>query len=160
MLVRLYVQSEVQMICIWSSLCHCHPIFSFIIKIQNASAFLVPAYAGCPVKEVNKCVVVVVYLITCKLPTVSISLWHHKPKQSETSLRSVSAWMPHVYRAACSIPLNTYRALRSVWGFVHVVDWNMWAANTSQQSLPSRWLLPCSRHCVVLLGGRASMLQA
>jgi len=28
-------------------------------------------------------------------------------------------------------PLNTYRASCSVWGFVRIVDWNMWAANTT-----------------------------
>jgi len=56
--------------------------------------------------------------------------------EAETALCAVSiarfsAWMPHAYRAARSIPLNTYRASRSVWGFVRVVDWNMWAANTA-----------------------------
>jgi len=37
---------EVQMICIWSSWCHCHPIISCFVKIQNGSAFMVPAYPG------------------------------------------------------------------------------------------------------------------
>jgi len=36
--------SEVQMVCIWSSWCHCHPIISCFIKIQNGLTFLVPAY--------------------------------------------------------------------------------------------------------------------
>jgi len=31
----LSVCSEVQMICTWSSWCHCHPIISCFIKIQN-----------------------------------------------------------------------------------------------------------------------------
>jgi len=48
--------------------------------------------------------------------------------QAETSLHTVSASMPHVYRAACSIPLNAYRTSNSIWGFVCVVDWNMWAS--------------------------------
>jgi len=38
-------------LCIWSSWCHCHPIISYFIKIQNGSSFLVPAYPGCPRKE-------------------------------------------------------------------------------------------------------------
>jgi len=50
-LVWLPVWSEVQMICIWSSWCQRHPIISYIIKIQNGSAFLVQAYTGCPGKE-------------------------------------------------------------------------------------------------------------
>jgi len=50
-LVWLPVRNEVQMICMWSSRCHCHPIISCVIKIQNGSAFLVPAYPGCPGKE-------------------------------------------------------------------------------------------------------------
>jgi len=43
--------SEVQMICIWSSWCHCHHIISGFIKIQIGLTFLVPAYPGCPGKE-------------------------------------------------------------------------------------------------------------
>jgi len=53
--------------------------------------------------------------------------------QAETSLHCVLAWMPHIYRAAYSIPLNTYRASRSISVFVRVVNWNMSAPNTSQQ---------------------------
>jgi len=47
-LVWLSVWSKLQMICIRSSWCHCHPIISCFIKIQNGSAFLVPTYPGCP----------------------------------------------------------------------------------------------------------------
>jgi len=32
--------SKVQMICIWSSWCHCHPIISYSSKIQNGLPFL------------------------------------------------------------------------------------------------------------------------
>jgi len=35
----LSVWSEVQMICIWSSWCHCHPIISCSNKIQNGLPF-------------------------------------------------------------------------------------------------------------------------
>jgi len=40
----LSVWSKVQMICIWTSWCHCYPIISCFIKIQNGLTFLVPAY--------------------------------------------------------------------------------------------------------------------
>jgi len=40
-LVWLSVWSEVQMICIWSSWCHCQPIISCFIKIQTDLMFLV-----------------------------------------------------------------------------------------------------------------------
>jgi len=50
-LAWLSVWSEVQMICIWSSWCHCHPIISCFIKIQIGLTFLVLAYTGCPGKE-------------------------------------------------------------------------------------------------------------
>jgi len=43
-LVWLSVWGKVQMICIWSSWCHCHPIISALIKIQIGLTFLVPAY--------------------------------------------------------------------------------------------------------------------
>jgi len=39
-LVWLYLWSEMQMICIWFSWCHCHPILSCFIKIQNHLPFL------------------------------------------------------------------------------------------------------------------------
>jgi len=38
-LVLLSVCSKVQMICMWSSWCHCHPIISYFIKIQNGFTF-------------------------------------------------------------------------------------------------------------------------
>jgi len=38
-LVWLSVCREVQMICIWSSWCHCHPIISCSHKIQNGLPF-------------------------------------------------------------------------------------------------------------------------
>jgi len=38
-LAWLCVWSELQMICIWSSWCHCHPIISCFIKIQNGLSF-------------------------------------------------------------------------------------------------------------------------
>ena len=39
MLAWLSVWSEVQMTCIWSSWCHCHPIISCFIKIQHGLPF-------------------------------------------------------------------------------------------------------------------------
>jgi len=48
------VSSEVQMVCIWCSWCHCHPVISCFVKtfiIQIVLAFLVPAYRGCRGKE-------------------------------------------------------------------------------------------------------------
>jgi len=38
-LACLSVWSEVQMICIWSSWCHCHPIIFCSTKIQNSLPF-------------------------------------------------------------------------------------------------------------------------
>ena len=59
MLVSLYVWSEVEMLCIWSSWCHCHPIISCFIKIEIALTFLVPSYPGCPEKRpLNVCLFV------------------------------------------------------------------------------------------------------
>jgi len=64
--VWLSVWSKVHMICIWPSWCNCHPIISCFIKIQNGSAFLVPAYPGCPGKEAIKWVYKWVYLTSFK----------------------------------------------------------------------------------------------
>ena len=56
-LVWLSVWSEVQIVCIWSSWCHCNPqtpssLASF--KSRLVFTFLVPAYPGCPGKEAVK----------------------------------------------------------------------------------------------------------
>jgi len=45
---------QAQIICIWSSWCHCHPVISCFIKIQSGLIFLVPAYPDCPGKEAVK----------------------------------------------------------------------------------------------------------
>jgi len=53
-LAWLSVWSEMQMICIWSSWCYCHPISSCFIKILIGLTFLVLDYPGCPGKEAVK----------------------------------------------------------------------------------------------------------
>ena len=63
-LAWLSVWSEVQIICMWSSWCHCHSIVSCFIKIQIGLTFLVPTYPGCPGKEaVRRASVSVVHLM-------------------------------------------------------------------------------------------------
>jgi len=59
MLAWLSIWGEVQ-ICIWPSWCHCHSLSLAPVNpdwfYQNGSAFLVPAYPGCPGKRLlNKC---------------------------------------------------------------------------------------------------------
>jgi len=56
-LVWLSVYSKVQMLCIWSSWCHCHPIISCFITILNGLTF-----PGCPGKKAIK------WLPVCLLP--------------------------------------------------------------------------------------------
>jgi len=46
--------NKVQMICIWSSWCHCHLIISCLIKIQIYFTFLVPAYPDFSGKQAVK----------------------------------------------------------------------------------------------------------
>jgi len=53
-LAWLCVRSEVQIICIQSSWCHCHRIISCCIIIQNGLTFLVLAYPDCSGKEAVK----------------------------------------------------------------------------------------------------------
>jgi len=78
-LTWLSVWSEVQMVCIWSSWCHCH-IISCFIKIQTGLTFLVPAYPG-PGKEVVKQVSVCLvcccaFRVMCLCETITCSLTH------------------------------------------------------------------------------------
>jgi len=71
----LSVWSEVQMICVWSSWCHCHPIISCIIKLQTGLTFLVPAYPGCPRKEAVKRVFDGEWLLDDSISTASRWMW-------------------------------------------------------------------------------------
>jgi len=48
------VWSKVEMIYICCSWCPCHPIIFCFIKILSGLTFLVPAYSGCPGREVIK----------------------------------------------------------------------------------------------------------
>ena len=50
----MFVWSEVKMICVLSSWCHCHPITSCFVKIQLDLTFLVLAYPGCPRRDAIK----------------------------------------------------------------------------------------------------------
>ena len=61
-LAWLSVWSEVQMICIWSGWCHCHPIIS---ASENPEWFilLVPAYPGSPGKKAVKRLCVCVWMM-------------------------------------------------------------------------------------------------
>jgi len=47
-LAWLSIWSKVQMVCMWSYWCYCHPCF---VKIQIGLTFLVMAYSSCPGKE-------------------------------------------------------------------------------------------------------------
>jgi len=47
MLAWLSVWTKVQIICIWSSWCHCYTIIFCFIKTQIGLTFLVLAYPGC-----------------------------------------------------------------------------------------------------------------
>jgi len=64
-LAWLSVWSEVQIICIWFSRCHCHPI-SCLIEMQNGFTFLVLDYPDCPGKEAVKRVFGL-YCFTCNI---------------------------------------------------------------------------------------------
>jgi len=69
----LSVRSKVQVICIWCSWCHCHPIISCLVKIQIGLTFLVPAYRGYPGKDAVKWVFVFI-----RDPSVPIVNLHYK----------------------------------------------------------------------------------
>jgi len=50
-LAWLSMWSKVQLICIWSSWCHCHLLISCFIKIRIGLTFLTPAYPVGPGKK-------------------------------------------------------------------------------------------------------------
>ena len=63
MVVWLYVWSEVKMIYIWFSWCHCHITISCFIKTQNGFSFLLLACQGWPGKEAIKRVFVCLFVL-------------------------------------------------------------------------------------------------
>ena len=90
MLAWLSVWSEVQMICIWSSRCHCHPIISCFIKFQIGLTFLLPAYPGCTGKETIKWVPVNIKTghLEDVLPSQSLGLVMKKLNLTEEKQRT------------------------------------------------------------------------
>jgi len=53
-LAWLTVWNKMQMICIWSSWCHWHPIICCFIKTQIGLTFLVLDYTDCPGQDAVK----------------------------------------------------------------------------------------------------------
>jgi len=68
---ELSVGIEVQIICICSRWCHCRPVISCFIKLQNGLTFLALAYPGCPGKEAVKRV----YVCQCFDNVGSVEGW-------------------------------------------------------------------------------------
>jgi len=79
-LAWLSVWSEVQMVCVWSSWCHYHPVISCFIRIHNGFTFLVLAYPSCPGKEAVKWVSVLLLFFRAGVqptldPYAEVFLW-------------------------------------------------------------------------------------
>jgi len=55
----------------WSSWCHCYPIISCVIRVQNHLTFLVLAYPGCPGKEATKRGFIVTKKLKCHVTLLS-----------------------------------------------------------------------------------------
>jgi len=53
-LALLSAWNEMQIICTWSSWCHCHLIIPCFVKIRIGSTYMMPAYPRCPGKEAVK----------------------------------------------------------------------------------------------------------
>jgi len=70
-----YLSSEVQMICIWSSWCHCHPIISCSSKIQNGLAVWCRLTAAVLEKRPLNDVVVVVVVLQWHASTEVLPCW-------------------------------------------------------------------------------------
>jgi len=77
-LAKLTVWSKVQIICIWSSWCHHHPIVFRCIKIRTGLTMLVPRYPDCHGKEAVKSMSVclsIVYTVSNGLLLLQIAGW-------------------------------------------------------------------------------------
>jgi len=107
-LAWLSVWSDVQMICIWSSWCHCHPIISCFIKIQISLTFLMLAYSGCRGKEAIK--------------RVSVRLWSFAMcKMCKVCYRWVHFCLPLHLNSDCAM-CETLVTIRNWWVTACVCD--------------------------------------
>jgi len=145
-LAWLSVWSEVQMICVPSSWCHCHPIISCFTKIQIRLTFLIPAYPVCPGKEAAKCVSVIYLSVFFTCIELLGGWWWLSGSTlvliSKLTLHAAGLapwWVTVLGRqtiSVCNQPLRPTQPGRpSVHG--HSEDWRwFW-------SLPLRWTEPC-----------------
>ena len=114
-LVWLFVRSEVQMICIWSSWCHCQPIMSCFIIIQNGSASLMPAYRGCPGKRpLNGCsaLLMLVQWLLAFLVNVTSTFVTILSVDMAFSISEYRCQRSNVKRCPCRCSFNNARALK------------------------------------------------
>ena len=114
-LACLSVWSEVQIICMWSSWRHCHPIFSYFIKIQIGLTFLVLAYPGCPgkeaVKQVSVYLSVTVYPMLCFQP-----FWPIGSGCARGFLGALdTAWMVRSWASGKMTPLEVIAERESIY---------------------------------------------
>ena len=91
-LAWLSVWSEVQMICIWFSRCHCHPVISCFSKIQNGLSFWYwPTQVVLEKRLLNGCVCVLSLCLNLSLGASYCcsdigSIWVHVSRFSVTSI--------------------------------------------------------------------------
>ena len=93
MLAWLSIWSKVQMICTWSSWCHCHPIVSCFVKIPIGLTFLVLGYPAYPGKEAVKQVSWILSHLFLKL---MFSMWLRHACSMSGNVGSVSDKTLHV----------------------------------------------------------------
>ena len=91
--------NKMQMICVWSSWCHCHPTISCFIKIQICLTFLVPASTGCRGKEVMKWVSVCELVLVCAFDLLMCD--EFCPVMYNYSIPTLTL------RASCTVPCPT-----------------------------------------------------
>jgi len=148
---------EVQMICISSSWCHCHPIISCFIEIPIGLTFLVPAYPNCPRIEAVKRESV--WFVKSVLMMLSWSLYFYDDKlwffvisyDCRITILAVSGCDSfHVYLLLQS--LRPAASRRFSW--VSVARWNTTAKLPSVSVRLSSWrqLMERGRFCRIATG--------
>jgi len=125
-LAWLSVWSEVQMLCMWSSWCHCHPIISCLIKLQSGSTFLVPAYPGFSGKKAVKWVFKVKGGSSVRFIEETIQTFLQHTNDADTDLPQ-SQWS---LRNRFSTAQGHHGATRKLW---NQPDDDMWRGPNSSQ---------------------------
>ena len=124
--------SGVQMMCIWSSWCHCHPIVSCEIKTQNGLSFWCPfTHIFVEKRLLNDCFYLcswdrrlILFPIRRLLPTwilkMTVLTFNNGQNEHVECAHKISAWYPKLYCIYVKIKKKNSTAVATMLNFTRM----------------------------------------